>query len=121
MLDSLIFNYDKNKNVTVAGYEINSTLLNTMRSPISTINFSKNKEDIKSMADIFKGKIVPAGLFSAPQPTTSCDNDVNMDLLDDLKDIVQRPIAVLDKMRKKKMKTKKRIAQKTKRKTKRKN
>ena len=122
MSDSFIFNYDKNNNVTVAGYEIDSKLMNAMRSPISTINFSKNKEEIKSMADIFKGKIVPAGLFSAPPPTPSCDGD--RDFLDDLKDLVRRPIVTLDKASKaskKNMKTKKRHTKKNARKTKRKN
>ena len=42
MSNSVIFNYDKNNNIMAAGYEINSELLNANRSPISTLNFSKN-------------------------------------------------------------------------------
>jgi len=106
----MIFNYDENNNITAAGYEINSDLLNAKRSPISTLNFSKNIDDVKSIADIFKGKIIPVGLFSASHLEYS-QNDKG-DFLDDLKDLIQRPNITLDKIAKKHPKTKKHIKMK---------
>jgi hypothetical protein len=117
MNNSLIFNYDKDKNITVAGYEINSDMLNANRSPISTLNFSKSAKDIKSIADIFKGKIVPAGLFSGEQMNYSDNKD--KDVLDDLKDLIENPNITLDKFAKKHSKTKKHLSKKKKQKTKR--
>lgn len=117
MNNSLVFNYDEDKNITVAGYEIDSELLNAKRSPISTLNFSKSAKDIKSIADIFKGKIVPAGLFSSRQVNYSDNED--KDILDDLKDLIQKPNITLDKFTKKHSKTKKHLSKKKNQKTKR--
>ena len=117
MNNSLIFNYDENKNITVAGYELDSDLLNAKRSPISTLNFSKSAKDIKSITDIFKGKIVPAGLFSSRQMNYSENED--KDILDDLKDLIQKPNVTLDKFTKKHSKTKKHLSKKKNQKTKR--
>jgi len=102
MSNSVIFNYDKNNNIMAAGYEINSELLNANRSPISTLNFSKNIGDIKSMADIFKGKIIPVGLFSASHLDYSQNN--GGDILDDLKDLIKKPVIAPNKFTKKRAK-----------------
>ena len=64
MSDSFVINYNKDNNVTVVGYEIESLLLNTMNSPIATLNFNNLSSDTKTVSELFKGKIVPAGLFS---------------------------------------------------------
>lgn len=131
MPNSLIFNYDEDKNITVAGYEIDSKLLNANRSPIATMNFNKNIGEVKSMADIFKGKIIPAGLFSSNHITNDITNNITNnnvncsenndgDILDDLKELIQRPNIALDKFSKKHSKTKKALLKRSKnRKTKR--
>jgi hypothetical protein len=63
--DDLVFNTDKNGNITAGGFSVDSCLLKSGVSPITTINNGSQKGG--SVSEIFKNLAVPAGLLYMQQ------------------------------------------------------
>ena len=63
--DDLVFNTDKNGDITAGGFSVNSCLLKSGVSPITTINNGSQKGG--SVSAIFNNLAVPAGLLYMQQ------------------------------------------------------
>jgi len=63
--DDLVFNTDKNGVITAGGFSVNSCLLKSGVSPITTINNGSHKGG--SVSAIFNNLAVPAGLLYMQQ------------------------------------------------------
>ena len=63
--DDLVFNTDKNGNITAGGFSVDSCLLKSGVSPITTINNGTKKGG--SVSSIFNNLAVPAGLLYMQQ------------------------------------------------------
>ena len=64
--DDLVFNTDKNGVITAGGFSVNSCLLKSGVSPITTIN-NGSKKGGGSVSAIFNNLAVPAGLLYMQQ------------------------------------------------------
>jgi len=75
--DDLVFNTDKNGNITAGGFSVDSCLLKSGVSPITTINNSSQKGG--SVSEIFKNLAVPAGLLYMQQSLATSYSSGNDD------------------------------------------
>ena len=84
--DDLVFNTDKNGNITAGGFSIDSCLLKSGVSPITTINNGPKKGG--SVSSIFNNLAVPAGLLYMQQSlaTSYTSNNGNETISDTLYD-----------------------------------
>jgi hypothetical protein len=73
--DELIFNTDKDGNVTAAGFSVNSCLLRSGGSPRATVNGGSSKGG--SVSEVFKNLAVPAGLLYMQRSLSSSYPSVN--------------------------------------------
>jgi hypothetical protein len=65
----IVFNTNENGDVTAGGFSVNSCLLKSGLSPITTMNGSSQKGG--SVSEIFKNLAVPAGLLYMQQSLAS--------------------------------------------------
>jgi len=84
--DDLVFNTDKNGNITAGGFSVDSCLLKSGVSPITTINNGTKKGG--SVSSIFNNLAVPAGLLYMQQSlaTSYTSNNGNETISDTLYD-----------------------------------
>jgi hypothetical protein len=75
--DDLVFNTDKNGNITAGGFSVDSCLLKSGVSPITTINNGSQKGG--SVSEIFKNLAVPAGLLYMQQSLATSYSSGNGD------------------------------------------
>jgi hypothetical protein len=75
--DDLVFNTDKNGDITAGGFSVDSCLLKSGVSPITTINNGSQKGG--SVSEIFKDLAVPAGLLYMQQSLATAYSSGNGD------------------------------------------
>jgi hypothetical protein len=75
--DDLVFNTDKNGDITAGGFSVNSCLLKSGVSPITTINNGSQKGG--SVSTIFNNLAVPAGLLYMQQSLATAYSPENGD------------------------------------------
>ena len=75
--DDLVFNTDKNGNITAGGFSVDSCLLKSGVSPITTINSGSKKGG--SVSSIFNNLAVPAGLLYMQQSLATSYSSGNGD------------------------------------------
>jgi|TARA_B110000967_G_C18402712_1_gene325357 hypothetical protein len=75
--DDLVFNTDKNGVITAGGFSVNSCLLKSGVSPITTINNGSQKGG--SVSAIFNNLAVPAGLLYMQQSLATAYSPENGD------------------------------------------
>ena len=118
--NELVFNLDKNSNIYSGGFNVNSIMMKSGISPITTLNTSQDGGGTNKVSDLFKNLVVPSYALSYSNKTggeykddtdSDSDSDSNSDIDDDLHDkllnLVRESDSKLTEGKKKKNFTKK--------------
>ena len=116
--NELVFNLDKNSNIYSGGFNVNSIMMKSGISPITTLNTSQDGGGTNKVSDLFKNLVVPSYALSYSNKTggeykddTDSDSDSDSDIDDDLHDkllnLVRESDSKLTEGKKKKKFTKK--------------
>ena len=118
--NELVFNLDKNSNIYSGGFNVNSIMMKSGISPITTLNTSQDGGGTNKVSDLFKNLVVPSYALSYSNKTggeykddtdSDSDSDSNSDIDDDLHDkllnLVRESDSKLTEGKKKKKFTKK--------------